>query len=130
MIKVYETINDARLVTSVEIDGRSVSVAFVGGAVVPQWRAATFRCEDEALQCALELSTAYGVSYRLKEVTESECRAVELKNVDEVTNKQKAIEWLRQNFDLRFSVAVTPDLLVAAAEERGYIFLNWDRDGK
>lgn len=130
MIKIYETINDSRLVTSVEVEGKSKVISFVGGAVVPVWRAAVFQCDDLALQIAIEHSSAYGVSYRLREIMVLNVVKKEMKNVPEVTSKQSAIEWLRINFDTRFSVATSPDLLVQVAAERGYVFLNWRRDGK
>lgn len=130
MIKIYETINDSRLVTSVEVEGKSRVISFVGGAVVPLWRAAVFQCEDPVLQCAIENSSAYGVSYRLRETVVVKKESREMTNVAEVTTKQSAIEWLRINFDTRFSVATSPDLLVQVAAEKGYVFLNWKRDGK
>ncbi|MEG0499494.1 MAG: hypothetical protein RR550_00050 [Rikenellaceae bacterium] len=130
MIKIYETINDARLVTSVEVDGVSRSISFVGGAVVPVWKAAVFQCADAVLQRAIEGSPAFGVSYRLRKAVVAAKPVKELQNVAEVTTKQSAIEWLRIHFDTRFSVATNPDLLVQMAAEKGYVFLNWKRDGR
>lgn len=131
MVKIYETINDARLVTTIETESGSRVISFVGGAVAPVWRAALFQCDDPQLQQAIENSSEYGVNYRLRlaVVVPKEQRR-ELQNVAEVTSKQAAIEWLRINFDTRFSVATNPDLLVQTAAEKGYIFLNWKNDGK
>lgn len=131
MVKVYETIVDARLVTSVEVDGKYHTVTFVGGSLSPKWRAAMFVCEDETLQRAIESSTSYGVSYRLKDIKKSESsKDIVLINVEEVTNKQSAIEWMRKNMDKRFALSVDVSILTETAAEGGYVFLNWERDGK
>lgn len=131
MVKIYETVNDARLVTTIETEGGCRVISFVGGAVSPVWRAALFQCDDPLLQEALERSSEFGVSYRLRQevVTLSEQKK-ELKNVTEVISKQSAIEWMRINFGACFSVATNPDLLVQMAAEKGYVFLNWKNDGK
>lgn len=125
MIKIYETINDARLVTTVETDGVSRVITFAGGAVLPVWKAAVFQCEEVKWQNALEKSSSYGISYRLRTTIVAAEPKTELQTTKEVFNKQSAIEWLRIKFGLRFSASTSVKQLEQAAAERGYTFSNW-----
>lgn len=127
-MKIYETINSARLVTDVTIEGRCRVLSFEGGAVSP-WRAGLFQTDDEILQRAIEESPSYGKSFRLRMCVETPSVVKEqvLKNIAHVTNKQMAIEWVRIHLGIVYSLATNPEVIRQSAVEKGYSFLNWTK---
>lgn len=126
-MKIYETINCARLVTDVTVDGECRVVSFEGGAALPIWRAGSFQTSDKKLQHAIEQSPSYGKSFRLRSRVENPLVVKEqiLKNIAHVTNKQIAIEWIRINLNIIYSLATNSDIIRQTAAEKGYSFLNW-----
>lgn len=127
-MKIYETINDARLVTTIEIGGENRVITFSGGRLSPEWRAAVFQCEEPNIQMALEKSSSYNISYRLRTTVSAVEPKIELHNVEEVFNKQSAIEWLRIKFAVRLAASTSVRQIEQIAAERGYTFLNWSHD--
>lgn len=128
MIKIYETIEAARLVTTIEVGTENKTIVFVGGAVYPMWRSGIFTTGEVSIQEAIEKSSSFGVSYRLKESVNSMKKSddkVVLKNIEEVRNKQSAIEWMRINMFQSYTIATSADLIRDMAYQEGYLFINW-----
>ncbi len=125
MVKIYETINEVRLVITVGVGTETQTISFTGGRLYPNRRNGTFRTDDKRLQDALESDTAYGVEYRLKESIEVTKENTPLLTVEEVTNRQSAIEWMRRKLGIKFGITAKSETIIARAADSGYVFINW-----
>lgn len=126
MIKIYETINDIRLVTSIDHKGSYTSISFNGGCTVPRRRNGVFRTDDHELQESLEKSSSYNKDYRLRMEFNAPEPQKELIVIDSVTNKQMAIEWMRINLDITIDNLTASEVIVGIATENGYYFSRWN----
>ena len=127
MMKVYETVNDVRLITTISLGSINVAITFDGGTSYPVWRPGRFQTEDKALQKAIEASPSFDKSYVLCKIKREKVNKieVELKNIDDVKNKQQAIEWIRLNLNIKFKEVPDELTLRQMGVENGYSFLNW-----
>lgn len=141
MIKTYKTINAVNLRTSVEMDGKIVSIRFDGGFVKNDGKVVEFgrfSTSDEKLQTAIEKDSAYGKSFICTTLIESpETNVVvtgdtengsndnNLVKVPGVTTKQLAIEWLFANKELKLAPTLKVDEVKAEAAKVGVEFIDW-----
>ncbi len=125
MVKIYETINEVRLVMNVTCGDESKTVTFSGGRLFPERRNGTYRTDDPQMQRALESDSAFGVDFCLKESIEISKENKELLTVEEVVNRQSAIEWMRRTLGVKFNVTTKSETIIAHAAESGYVFINW-----
>ncbi len=126
MIKVYETIGTARLVTSIMVNGNPITITFAGGQLQPSFRRGTYRTNSLEIQQALEQDSAFGVEYRLKSETAITAEPRKMTTVEEVVNRQTAIEWMRRELGIKLNITTKSQRIIERAAENGYLFINWE----
>ncbi len=126
MVKIYETVNEVRLTITIDNSGTPQDIVFEGGRLYPQRKNGTFRTDNPQLQKSLESDSSFGIDFRLKEKIEITSANRELLTVEEVTNRQSAIEWMRRVLGVKFNITTKSETIVARAAESGYLFINWN----
>lgn len=135
MIKIYQTINDINLTTSVATAGKRAVVKFIGGSVSADGKVLKFGCfstDNLELQNAIEKDSGYGKSFKC--VGESELRTEptpdanlnpELTNIANVSNTNLAIEWIEANTEHKFIGRPNKAEVLDVAKSLNVNFVDW-----
>ncbi len=127
--KTYISINSPCLITTVKVDGRDTVVRFCRTHGSVACGRGVFATDDGALQLALESDSSYGIDYRLC-TEESDALPVAASgdsytDIEEVHNRQTAIEWAASALSLELPVRMTGEKIRSELARRGYRFPRW-----
>lgn len=137
--KIYTLIGDINLVTTVKLgNGKVCVVSFDGGQRSSECCIhGKFMTNDPELQKAIERDSGYGREFKL--LAEDGCCVIDkndqahsneeivsqIVEIHDVSNKQSAILYLKQNFDLDVNPTMRVEEVKLLANQYNVAFPNW-----
>lgn len=124
MTKRYIALNSLSLATNISVGDTCVSINFRGGRTTPTRVNGMFTTDNKELQEAIEADSGYGKSFIEYFVERNEAPGAEKTStpIDEVINRQSAIEWLYTNLGIELPSYSSILKIKECALENGYCF--------
>ncbi|MEG1794636.1 MAG: hypothetical protein RRZ64_05385 [Rikenellaceae bacterium] len=123
MRKRYVVKEGCNLVTTIFANEKEYSIEFRGGATYPTYTKGSFVTDDHVLQKAIESDRGFNVSFEAEDTYPVKTQQqIVLCEVDDVLDRQMAIEWIYNHFDVRLPIRSRKSEIVDFARGKGILF--------